>query len=124
MPSVLILARNSNPLPVPLDIIFGGILYPRPGFIKFTPVTVPSTNTGSIIACVALTVPTKRNSSSVSITLSYNPDNVDGKGSDSVNFVRSRLSTASSFIRTLFTLSINCFSASCLLINQLCLGLF
>ena len=86
---------NSKSSPVPSIIIFGGFLYPRPAVTILIFVTVPSTITGSSCATVALTVPTKRNSSSVSIAVSYSPDNTEGTGSLSNKFRRLKLSIAS-----------------------------
>ena len=115
---------NSKSSPVPAIVIFGGFLYPRPAATILIFVIVPSTITGSSCATVALTVPTKRNSSSVSIAASYSPDNTEGTGSLSDKFRRLKLSIASCSDKTLLTLSTTSFNASVRLTNHPCLGLF
>ena len=123
-PRLLIANSNSNPVPVPDTVYVGATRYPLPGSNKIASTTTPSTIESSIFACLKFAIPKRSSSALVSTVVSYTLVTDDGAGSCCVMFVKFLLSTINCCFNTLFTLSMYCFRASALFLNQLCLGLF
>ena len=105
-----------------IDIV-GGYLYPLPGLIIVTSVIFPSLITGDSTALSILSVPTVARSATVSTSTSYKLLAVVNIGSFNDNLLISLSSIIKFFVRTRFTRSITCFSASFLFLNQDCRGL-
>ena len=87
-------------------------------------VILPSLITGVTVARWSLSVPTVLRSATVSTSTSYKLLTVVNLGSLNDSLLISLSSIIKFFANTLLVLSINCFNASGLLTNQLCLGLF
>ena len=119
-----IVVCNTAPEPNPVTVTKGAFLYPLPGSVINTFVILPLTTTGVRTACDALATPTNPRSSNVSIFTSYKFETTVGSGSFLFKEVIILSSTIKFSDSTKFVRSINCFRASYLFLNQLCLGLF
>ena len=124
IPKLFITGSKIKSSPVPVIVIAGGTRYPLPPFKTVTDSTVPSITFADRVAVAALTVPMNRSSCSVSTVTSYRPVLIPGIGSAADSLSKIKLSTANCLVNTPLTLSKNCFNASSLFTNQLCLGLF
>ena len=111
------------PDPVVVLIVSVGLnLYPLPASETNTDLIFPSSIVGTSVAVFTVPTPTNCKSFSVSTVTSYKPVAVKGAGSDLVKLDKSTSSTIKFEINVLLILSIACFKASCLFLNQLCLG--
>ena len=100
----------------------GAILYPEPEFVIATLIIFPFAIVGTRVAVIKGPVPKNSKSASVSTVVSYKPVCDTGAGSLAVKVDKSISSTIKFLIKTSFALVINCFVASALFLNQLCLG--
>ena len=97
-------------------------MYPAPEFVIVTFVIFPFTIVGTRVAVTKGPVPKNCKSASVSTVESYKPVCATGAGSFAVKVDKSISSTIKFLIKTSFARCTNCFVASALFLNQLCLG--
>ena len=110
------------PVPLPIILIAGTVLYPAPLSTIVTPVIFESVIVSCRLACLKLATPIKFKSSTLSTTWSINAEFNVGAVSNCNNGFMSFVSTIKFSINTLLALSTYCFNASILFLNQLCIG--